>query len=105
MGTLVVAPADVQSHGAGIDAFEGVIDGRHDGPSPTKELLERPIGEEGVALEGEIGGVDLEEQAVIDDGPVLGGKSARDGVYELLVRGVMAVVHSGSHDARGGRRP
>ena len=37
----------------------------------VEELRQRPVGEQRVALEGEVGRVDLQQQPAVDDGPVL----------------------------------
>jgi hypothetical protein len=58
---LIVPPADVQTDVAGVDAFEGIVDGGDDPSSPIEELLERSIAKERVSLEGEIGRIDLEQ--------------------------------------------
>ncbi len=59
MGALVVASANVQPHPLARYFRERLVDrGDHHG-GEIEELAERPVGEGGVALEREIGGVDL----------------------------------------------
>ena len=99
MRAFVVPPADVQADGTGIDALEGVVDGGDDASSPVEELVEGPIGEERVPLEGKVGGVDLQQQPVGHDRSVLGGEGAGDGPHVRLLAFVVAVVHGGGDDA------
>ena len=70
---------------------------------PVEELAERPVGEEGVALHGEVGRVDLQQQAAVDDGLVLGAQRGRHGAHVLLRRGVVPVLHGRGDDPRRGR--
>jgi hypothetical protein len=53
-----------------------------------------------VALHGQIGTVDLQQQAAVDDGQVLGAQGGGDGPDVLLPGGVEAVLHRRRHDAR-----
>ena len=100
---LVVAPAHVQADPTRVDPRQRAVDGADHQLDPRQEVGERPVGEEGVALEGEVGGVDLEQQPALDDGVVLRAQRLGDGVHVLLHRGVVPVLHGRRHDA-GGRR-
>ena len=80
---LVVPPADVQPDVGGVDAVERGVDGVDHELDPVEELAERPVGEEGVALHGEVGRVDLQQQSALDDGAVLGAERGRHGSHVL----------------------
>ena len=69
---LVVAPADVQADGAGVDTDKGGVDRPDHELDPREELLERPIGEQGMAFEGEVGSIDLQDEPTLDDRPAGG---------------------------------
>ena len=96
---LVVAPAHVQAHGGRVDALERAVDGVDHQLHPAEELRQRPVGEQRVALEGEVGRVDLQQQAAVDDRLVLGAQGGGDGPHVLLLRGVVPVLHRGGDDA------
>ena len=74
---LVVAPADVEADVGRVDAVERAVDRVDDELDPVEELAERPVGEQGVALHGEVGRVDLQQQAAVDDRAVLGAQRGR----------------------------
>ena len=98
----VVAPADVETDVARVDPFERAVDGVDHQLDPVEEVRERSVGEQRVPLHGEVGGVDLEQQALVDDVPVLGPQRGGDGADVLLGRWVVAVLHRRRDDP--GRR-
>ena len=51
---------------------------------PLEELAERTVGEQGVALHREVGRVDLQQQAAVDDAAVLGAQRVGDGAHVLV---------------------
>ena len=69
----------------------------------VEELRERPVGEQRVALQGEVGRVDLEQQATVDDRAVLGAQRVGHRPDVLLARGVVPVLHGRRHDPGRGR--
>ena len=79
------------------------VDGVDDQLDPLEELAERAVGEQRVAFERQVGGVDLEQQAAVDDGAVLGAQRRRHRVHVLRLRRVVAVLH-GRRDDAGRRR-
>ena len=100
MRPLVVAPADVQATRSGVDAVERAVDRVDDELDPGEELAERPVGEEVVALHGEVGRVDLQQEAPLDDRSVLGAQRRRERADVVVEVGVVAVLHRRGDDAR-----
>ena len=72
VGTLVVPPADVKSHPRRIDSGECFVYTAHDELHPVEEFRDRPLAEKSVPLHGEVRGVDLQQQAPVDDVAVFG---------------------------------
>ena len=58
---------------------ERAVDGVDDELDPVEELVERPVGEQRVALHRQVGRVDLQQQAAVDDRAVLGAQRGGDG--------------------------
>jgi hypothetical protein len=53
-----------------------------------------------VALEREVGRIDLEQEAAVDDRPVLRAQRGRHGAHVLVHGRVVAVLHRRGDDAR-----
>ena len=79
----------MQAHPGRVDPLEGAVDGVDHQLDPGEELGQRPVGEQRVALQGEVGGVDLQQQAPVDDGPVLGAQRGGHRPHVLLAGGVV----------------
>jgi hypothetical protein len=91
MRAVVVAPAHVETDALGGNSFRGLVDGIHVQVDHGEESLQRLVLEEAGALHGEIGAVDLEDEAPGVDQRVLlahlAGEGSNVGLVRLIVRG------------------
>jgi hypothetical protein len=75
----------VQSHRGGVDLRERAIDGVDHQLHPREEMGERPIREECVTFHRQVWRVDLQQQALVDDEPILDAEGTGDGAHVLLL--------------------
>ena len=100
---LPVAPAAVQPHAVARNALERLVERRHVQLARLDELGIALVLERHGALHGEIGRVDLQDQAGLVDGEVLGPHLARQRHQVVLVAVVVGVHHGRGDDAGRGR--
>jgi hypothetical protein len=68
--SLVVAPTDMEPHFVARNIDEGRVDGSDHSFNELLEIFERPLAEGDMALEGQVGRIDLEVKAAADNGLV-----------------------------------
>ena len=100
---LVIAPAHVHAHALARDVDQRPIDRRHDALDEAEEFAERPVLIGDVALEREVGAVELQEEAVADDRLVLDPERVGERCEISLLGRVVPVLHRRGDDARRGR--
>ena len=97
-----IAVTDMQPHPLARDARDRLVDHRHVQLARLDEIGIRPVAVEHGAVHGEIGRVDLQEQAGLVNRPIFVAHLARQRREIGLVRIIIGVEHGRSDDA--GRR-
>src|SRR5262249_35224090 len=100
--SLVVAPTDMKPHFAARDTDEGRVDGGDHSVHELLEILERPFAEGDMALEGEVGRIDLKIKAAADNGLVLDTQGGSDRVNIGVEAWIVLVLHDRGQNARRG---
>jgi hypothetical protein len=102
VGTAGARPADVHAHPVGGDVRDGVVENIHVHLGYLPELLQGQVRELGVPTEGEVGTVDLEDEASLHDGLILALHHVGQRVEVRRVVWIVPVLEE-STDLAGGR--
>src|SRR5215472_8607965 len=69
---FVIPPADMETNAVARDVFERLVDRCDDPFDKAEEIAERPVLVREVTLERQVGTVELQQEAVLDNGLVFG---------------------------------
>ena len=86
------------------DVGERRVDGADDALDEAQEIAERPVHVGDMALEREVGAVELQQEAMRDDRLVFDAERRGERGEIGLLAGIMLVQHGGSDDAGRGCR-
>ena len=103
MRAIPIAPAAMQAHAIAGDAVDGLIDRRHVHLRGLDELRVGKIAIKHGPVHGQIGRIDLQQQARAVDGEIFVAHLARQGGQIGLLRIIERVEHRGGDDAGRGR--